>query len=278
MPITDPWQFYTMMGYPKAHPEQYFYYKQKVDTTVPITQKTRPTYSNAMKQRIQKIEKYARLRRQLPFIKAIYLCDSMSFNAANDGSDIDLFFITKHRAIRRARWCSVCIFRLLGMKRTLQKKSWLFDCIFYVDENHTDLEKIFCQPEDIYLTYRLAHLIPLYTQEQAGYNIYTHNTRIKKILPNFPMQQSISLPIQIRKWSWYIKRVGELALGYWLDNFWEYIIKTIWKPIVVRKTKKHGETGRWIIVTDTMLKFHNDKRKIIQSRRENLKHTTGEKK
>ena|SRR3990167_1825669 len=112
-----------MMGYPKAHPEQYFYYKQKVDTTVPITQKTRPTYSNAMKQRIQKIEKYARLRRQLPFIKAIYLCDSMSFNAANDESDIDLFFITKHRAIRRARWCSVCIFRLLGMKRTLQKKS-----------------------------------------------------------------------------------------------------------------------------------------------------------
>lgn len=184
--------FYTMMQYPVPEQEQYFYYKTKIDQKPkPITS---PTYDQYMNSHIQTIKKYNRLRKNLPYIEHIYLCDSLSFNASNDKSDIDLFFIVKHGCIRRARLLSVIICSILGIKRSLRKKAGLFDLVFYVDEKHTDLQHVALDPEDIYLSYRLAHLIPLY--QSKPYNIYADNTWIQKTLPNFPMTHVITSEIQ----------------------------------------------------------------------------------
>jgi len=251
-----------MMKYPIPDQEQYFYYKNKYTKKINPPQKN--IYNIATQIRKQKINKYNRLRRNLPYIEHIYLCDSISFNAADEWSDIDLFFIVKHGCIRRARLLSVIICSILGIKRSLQKKSGLFDLIFYVDEKHTDIQDIALQPEDIYLTYRLAHLIPLY--QHKPYNIYTDNTRIQKTLPNFPMEHVTTW--ETKKWSEWFKNVWEIVLWSKPDNFWEYIIKSIRKPLVIRKKKRHKESWRGIAIGDHMLKFHKDKRMEIQQKRE----------
>lgn len=267
----SPREFYTMMWYPIPESAQYFMYKTKQSTTQP--QKSKKLSQHTINH-IQTIKKYSRLRNNLPFIKAVYLCDSTSFNATTEKSDIDLFFIVNHKSIRRARFRSVCIFWILWLKRTLQKKTWLFDLIFYVDEKKSDLSTIALSPEDIYLTYRLAHLIPIYQENPNTYNIYTHNQRIKNTLPNFPMKHSIGLPIQTIEGKWTIKKFLELLSGQWADNFWEYIIKHTRKPLVIKKKLRHWKQGRGVIINDFMLKFHLDKRKTIQA---NWKKTTTKK-
>jgi hypothetical protein len=254
--------FYTMMQYPIPKQEQYFYYKSKSNRQVQSPQKEE--YNAAMQIRREKIHKYNRLRKNLPYIEHVYLCDSMSFNAADEWSDIDLFFIVKHGCIWRARLLSVIICSILGIKRSLQKKSGFFDLIFYIDEKYTNLESIKLQPEDIYLTYRLAHLIPLY--QSKSYNIYTDNIRIQKILPNFPMKHITQWEIQ--KWSWQFKKILEMLRWINPDNFWEQLIKRSRKPLVIRKRESHKESWRGIVITDKMLKFHKDKRIEIQQKRE----------
>jgi len=259
--------FYTMMRYPKPVQEQYFYYKSQYRGKVNPIQKT--IESIATHRHKEKIRKYNRLRKNLPYIEHIYLCDSLSFNAADEKSDIDLFFIVKHGCIWRARLLSVIICSILGIKRSLYKKSNLFDLIFYIDEKQTNLEKIILQPEDIYLTYWLAHLIPLY--QRKPYNIYTDNQRIKSTLPNFPMKHTTESEIQ--KWSWWIKKTRESVRWNQPDNFWEQLIKATRKPFVIKKKKKHKESWRGIVIADHMLKFHKDKRIDIQQNREKEKQT-----
>lgn len=257
--------FYTMMQYPVPAQEQYFYYKVK--STPQSKSNTELIYNQHMQSHIQTIKKYNRLRKNLPYIEHIYLCDSLSFNAADEESDIDLFFIVKHGCIRRARLLSVIICSILGIKRSLSSKAGLFDLIFYVDEKHTNIQNIALQPEDIYLNYRLAHLMPLY--QTKPYNIYNDNTRIQKTLPNFPMKHTIQYETQ--KWSSWFKRIRELIRWSHPDNFWEQVIKWLRKPLVIRKKNKHKEEWRGIVITDQMLKFHKDKRMRIQQDWESIK-------
>jgi len=74
--------FYMMMKYPIPDQEQYFYYKNKYTKKINPPQKN--IYNIATQIRKQKINKYNRLRRNLPYIEHIYLCDSISFNAADE--------------------------------------------------------------------------------------------------------------------------------------------------------------------------------------------------
>lgn len=252
-----------MMRYPVPYPEQYFYYKKKIKKLTITPQKNKEHTINEQEHR-KKIHTYKRLWKNLPYIEHIYICDSISFNAANSKSDIDLFFIVKHGCIRRARLLSVIICSILGIKRSLHNKSGLFDLIFYVDEQYTNLESISLQPEDIYLNYRLAHLIPIY--QRKSYNIYTDNTWIQKTLPNFPMQHTIQNHTQ--QWAWWFKKIRETILWKRPDNFWEHIIKSMRKPLVIKKKNKHKEEWRGIVITDHMLKFHKDKRIQIQHKRQ----------
>lgn len=98
------------MHYPIPEPLDFF-----APTKKTLQQDTiKRTNSNPHTHRlVQKINRYSRLYRSLPYVKAIYVCDGLSFNAATANSDIDLFFIVEDGCIRRARLMSVLLFWIL---------------------------------------------------------------------------------------------------------------------------------------------------------------------
>gem|GEM_PF-1599255 len=107
--------FYDIMEYPVPKQRGYFVCTNKSynheeeeisDPSRTITQKTTKEYLNY-------INKLSRLFKSLPFIKTIYLCNSITFNSIHEHSDIDVFIITEDKALRRARFWSVLIFRIL---------------------------------------------------------------------------------------------------------------------------------------------------------------------
>jgi hypothetical protein len=80
--MKSPLAFYTLMQYPEPIAKVYFYYKKKVTAIHTIDQKIQtPTIETQKK--IDKIKKYKRLRKHIPYIHHIYICDSISFNASN---------------------------------------------------------------------------------------------------------------------------------------------------------------------------------------------------
>jgi len=208
------------------------------------------------------ISKFSPLYRSVPFIQSIYLCNSITFNALHEDSDIDVFIVTKKWSLRRARLWSAVLFFLFGLKRGgVRGKKKKFCLSFYVTQSHQNLYNIMLPQNDIYFMYRLAHLVPLY--QETPENIYKHNKWLESALPNFPGRHCID--IWLKSWTGKnnFKKIAEFLCGGIVGQGLEYLIQIIRLPIVIYKTKQLKDKGRGIVVNKNMLKFHMDIRKKV---------------
>ncbi len=257
--------FYEIMNYPIPKNWEYFS-TEKNNNTPDIKENvfSREKEDLFMQEYREQIKKHQNIFKKLPWVKEIYLCNSISFNKLNKDSDIDLFIVTQKKCLRRARFLSVIIFSLLWLKRTKSNIKKKYCLSFYITEEAKNLYPINIENTDIYLAYRLAHLIPLYQETKNKETIYEHNQRLFSLLPNLPKHKHI---INI----WLKIFTGKSKTKVWIEKYFswiiwhivEFMIKTIRLPILVYKTKKLKEIWKDIVFNDTMLKFYQDKRKKI---------------
>ncbi|MEI7563679.1 MAG: hypothetical protein WCJ39_08885, partial [bacterium] len=139
------------------------------------------------------IKRFRWIYRNIPFVQAMYLCNSITFNALDKDSDIDILIITKKNALWRARFRSEIYFRIFFLKRGLKDKRKKFCLSFYVSQDKQNFYHLMLPNNDIYFIYRLAHLVPLY--QETYENIYKHNHWIFAALPNFPGKYSIDIGV-----------------------------------------------------------------------------------
>lgn len=198
--------FYEIMKYPLPKQKEFFS-TEKISELPEVQEEFSREEKNPYRgEYYSTITKYQKIFKHLPFIKAIYLGNSLTFNSISENSDIDLCIITKRGAMRRARLISLFVFWILGIKRSATNKKKKFCLSFYIDENHQNLYSISLAQVDIYLAYRIAHLVPLYQEEKKreekteknkkNENMREANSWINSILPNIPQQQTIFLDFE----------------------------------------------------------------------------------
>lgn len=221
------------------------------------------------------INKYWWLYRSFPFIKNIYLCNSITFNAIDSESDIDFFLVVKKNRLWTARFFSVVISHLLWLRWWKKKQTKKIDLWFYISEDVLNIYNICLKPYDLYMIYWLIHLVPLYSEKFEWKNIiFNENKWIKNYLPNWNWEQTINLWNDFFEWNSLFKKILEKIFWWLLWDIFESLIKFIWLPIVMYKTKKQGNHAWWILISDKILKFHwSDIRKIV-----NLKYSVFNKK
>ncbi|MFW0837477.1 MAG: hypothetical protein ACKKL5_00550 [Candidatus Komeilibacteria bacterium] len=196
--------------------------------------------------------------RWLPFIKYIGVCNTLAYNNARVGSDIDLFIVTRQGRIWSARWWSAILMQLLGWrpnKRTAQDKICLS---FFVTEHSLDLRDVRVK-HDIYLYYWVAQLVPLYDP----HNIQTQIDIVNRpwVSKNLPHYISVATPPPRLVQDWWVNRLGRLIFSTLASLIPEFLLKSIQKiilPLNLRQLLNHGTS---VIMNDQMLKFHDtDKR------------------
>lgn len=268
-----PW-FYKTMGYPVPRKqEQYLYIDETIANYNKEENNDNETYSweeesDIMKEFKEYISKRWWLYKSIPFIRQIYLCNSISFNALHDESDIDLYIITNSWYIRFARFWSVFFFLFAGIKRGSKGKRKKVCLSFYSDEKFCNIYHIRKAGWDKYLSYRLAHCVLLYTDESLSDNyIREENKELLTFLPYHPQYQSINLWITLQRWNTLIKKVITKLSDNRIGKFIQYIIYIVWMPIVMyKKSKLKKHTQEDIVISPTMLKFHGDKRDVFTFR------------
>ena len=186
--------FYEIMNYPVPNDYKFFEYWAKKEE---LAYKENNNFSRNEKNQYidefwQKINKFRNLYRSLPFISEIFICNSISFNSLKEDSDIDVFIITKKNKLRRARFFSELYFTILWQKRFKKNKKQKFCLSFYVTENNKNLYSIMIDRSDIYLWYRLAHLVPLYQEEKEEWSMYKNNPWFEAMFPNHPQKYCIN--------------------------------------------------------------------------------------
>ncbi len=199
----------------------------------------------------------------VPFIKAIFVCNSVAFGLADKDSDIDLFVVTAKKRIWLVRFFTNLVLLLFGLRRINRKSVRNRVCLsFYVDEENLNLQNIRAVPEDIYLAYWLATLLPMYDPDRVENKIILANNWMKNILPNLP--ENLSSYIKEVK-NGPLKKSLKIVLQKMWGNGYGNLMEKQAKEAQLTKMKfslrdfQNKIPG--VIVSDVMLKFHEEDRR-----------------
>lgn len=212
-------------------------------------------------------QRAAKLLRSVPFLRAIFVCNSVAGGLARTESDIDFFIITAPKRIWLVRFFTNLILRFWRL-RTYGKKQKDKICLsFFVDENNLNLWPLRAGDEDIHFVYWIHQMIPLFDQNDFYQRFITANKWSEEFIPNVSFLSS----------SGYLGSIKDTSLA----SFWRKIWQTVWQghygdvlekqakeiqllhlKMARKETRSHPDNS--IVVTDSVLKFHeNDSRKKI---------------
>lgn len=124
------------------------------------------------------------LFRLLPSVKFVALSNLIGRHNLRDGSDIDLFIVTKKNRIWLTRLFCAGLMKILGQRPQPDNKRDKICLSFYVDEDHLDLSSLTNGDKDYYFNFWLAGLYPLYDAGIYHHKLMQANTWLRKYLPN----------------------------------------------------------------------------------------------
>ncbi len=224
----------------------------------------RKHHNDLSERKFAKVLKLLKIYKYLPFIKMIAICNSLSFSNASEESDIDLFIITEKKKIWLARFFTILIVKILGLRPTKEQHRDTFCLSFFISEDNLDIENILFSIHDIYTPYWIAQLLPVYDRDQTYDKFLEANLWVKRYLPN-TYANSFCQTVKI---NWLTKIIRQLLnfvfspplLNHYLDNFY----RKIQSRIIARNLRELINVDTKIIVNEQMLKFHvNDRRELF---------------
>ena len=264
-------RFYEIMGYPiPFDAELYFQYsstqksKKNLNKNSASRHFSRDKKSEYLDEYLQEIKRLKLTFQSIPFVQQIFLCNSISFNALDDNSDIDLFIVAETGRIRTVKFRSMVLFTLKWAKRFWKKTRKKICLSFFITSDSQNLYPISLPSLDIYLAYRIAHLVLIYQPDKEINNsFFESNKWVKWILPNYQEKQTISLWIEPFSWNTKFKNIMETLWNWFLWNIFEWIIKLTQKSVIRLKRIRNPVWNKDLIVSDSMLKFHQDIREKV---------------
>jgi len=232
---------------------KFIYYYLNSDTNYLERFKKRTKFRTRLLKRAKFITIFLKL---IPFLKTVYICNSLSFQASKKSSDIDLFIITKKNKLFITRLLITFVVSILGLRRhgkNIQAKICLS---FFTEEDNINLKKI-AIIDDIYLIYWIANLKLIYGENNK--EIIENNNWLYYYLPNIKQVEKIKTfkePL-----TGLIQYFFEIILQITFLGIILNFILRIWQKDRANKKLQKLDKNASNIISNKMLKFHNkDKR------------------
>lgn len=226
----------------------------------PITLKIRKDKEIRAQKLIRRAKRYVKFMQLIPFVRTVALCNSLSFYAAEKGSDIDLFVITEKNRLYIARTFAWIFTHVMGIRRHGKKIAGRFCLSFMISKDNMDLTSI-KNDEDIYLAFWLRLLRPLIGQNT--YKDFIKSNKWIKQYFDYEIDQQIHLiekPLTCKK----IQKILEFPIKGWFGNLLEKALKK-WQMSRCKKKTLKLDNSDGIVIKDCMLKFHDiDMRETYQ--------------
>jgi hypothetical protein len=126
----------------------------------------------------------AKKLRFVPYIKAVFVCNSVGTEQASTGSDIDFFIISAPGRVWIVRFFSNLILRLFGLRTYGQKINDRICLSFFVDEKNLSLADLRIAPDDIHFAYWINQMTPIYNPHRLYSKFLSANSWTGSYLPN----------------------------------------------------------------------------------------------
>ena len=210
----------------------------------------------------------ARLIRSVPFLKAIFVCNTVATEQATTDSDIDFFIITAKNRIWITRLLITIILQLFGLRRRKNKIKDKICLSFYVTEDNLDLSKLRVIDDDIHFAFWINQMLPLFDPQHYYPAFLQANAWTKKYLPHInPFSLSL-----------YIDQVNESRCSKIWKKVWEALWSKGYGDLINNEAKKiqlskisrsqsllkstkfsdnkSERNDKGVVISDTILKFH----------------------
>jgi predicted nucleotidyltransferase len=209
------------------------------------------------KNKLKKVIFFGRFLKLVPFVRGIFLCNSLAFYNAKKTSDIDLFIVTRKKRLWISRTLIVMLATLLGIKRRPGRKKDpdRFCFSFFVSEKHLSLKKIYSNYFDRYFpSFWLAGFKPIY-----GFRVFNRMIRkniwYKEDLPNHKFSLPLTRKDESKNLLGFIRFLAEKTidlLGGKIIDRWLYN----WQSKRVIEGVKNNQIGIGVIAGREILKTH----------------------
>jgi hypothetical protein len=211
---------------------------------------------NYSREKMKKAEKIARVFRFFKIVEMVAVSNIIGANNLRDGSDIDLFIVSKPNRLWLARLFCVLVVKILGRRPNKKTKRNRFCLSFYVSSQSLDLKELKLGSDDWYFNYWLAGLVPVYDPKGIYSRLMIVNSWLKDYLPNWQ-------PLQNRPGTLVKKIWQERGLSIGLGNIFEKMAKRMELRIMPKGLKDLMNVDTRVIVSDEMIKLY-----LVDRRRE----------
>lgn len=201
----------------------------------------------------------AKIVRSVPFLKAIFVCNTVGSEQASIDSDIDFFIITAKNRIWITRLFITFLLSLFRLRRVKDRIKDKICLSFYVTDENLDLSKFRVVDDDVHFAFWINQMLPLYDPDNYYVKFLEANSWTKKYLPNVSISSISSYIFQITN-----SKLGKIWKNVW-EKMWESgygdLINAEAKKIQISKMKYSGSKidrgdDKGVVITDGVLKFH----------------------
>lgn len=210
--------------------------------------------------------KYARVRRFLfiarfsPFLRAVFVCNTLARSYARPESDIDLFLVAAPGRIWLTRLCVTGLAALLRVRPTEDVSADRICLSFFVTADALNLKPLAIE-DDVYLTHWLQELCPVYDEAGVVRRSFIENGWLRDFLPETRVQTPSPRRL-VRARLLSVKRAFErlldAAFGDRLEA-WAKRRQLAWMPSALKAAA--GTPASDVVLSDAVLKFHDRDRR-----------------
>lgn len=203
--------------------------------------------------------------RAAPFLKAIFVCNSVGTEQAKTEGDIDFFIVAAPGRIWLVRFFTNLILRLWGLRTYGPKTNNRICLSFYVDSANLDLSGLRAVEDDVHFIYWLHQMVPLYDPQNYYAKFLSANIWTEKYLPNFKPNARAKYILPViqskigRLWQGLWERMWTSGYGNLLENQVKQIQLLKLKPSLKAKAR---EPDNGVVIKEGVLKFHENDRRL----------------
>lgn len=204
----------------------------------------------------------------LPFLRSVFVCNTMPYGIVDEKSDIDVFIIIRKNRLWFTRLLITLVLSLWGFRRNNKKIKDKICLSFFVTDDFLNFNSLKIPGPDIYFIYWLKNLLAIYDNDNLKFSILKANTWLEQYIKktNYIFDVSGLWKVKNGFLGLKIKNFLEKILNKKIVNFLEYISKKIQKIKMRNKFKNRVEKTA-VVISDNILKFHeNDRRRFYQEK------------
>jgi len=206
--------------------------------------------------------RFFRVARHAPFLRAVYVCNTLARSNARPESDIDLFVVTAPGRIWTSRLFVTGLAKLLGARPDRVTSKDRLCLSFFSTEDALDL-RAHAIERDVYLPHWLFDLYPVYDESGVSGKLFAANAwardRISGLRRQLPSARRTVPGGKSRAKTWAERLFGHAGF--------ERLAKALQLRLMPAALKESARRGDGVVIDDRTLKLHGlDRRAEIRDR------------